>query len=116
MLCTKLYVFVWPGFRKSFCEPVTGTNQLILLFSSYAAYAQQCQQCPLADACIKEYMRATTKIKADYKKGVAELHKGREQTMRQQFSPRMALADQGDLGAVIQTEIDKLKDCLSKIR
>src|SRR4029079_2170988 len=28
------YVLVWPGLRKSFCEPETGTNQLILLFSN----------------------------------------------------------------------------------
>ena len=88
----------------------------ITLFFSGAAYAQECRECVLADACIKEYTRATAQIKKDYKKGTAELRKGREQTMREQFSPRMALANQGDLGTVIASEIDKLKDGLGKIR
>ena len=89
---------------------------VIMLFSCAAAYAQECKECVLADACIKEYTRATTQIKKDYKKGVAELRKGREQTLRDQFSPRMTLANQGDLGTVIASEIDKLRDCLGKIR
>jgi len=88
----------------------------IVLFFGSSAYAQECRECVAADACIKAYMRATTQIKRDYKKGVVELRKGREQTLRDQFSPRMALANQGDLGTVVASEIDKLRDCLSKIR
>jgi hypothetical protein len=88
----------------------------IVLFFGTAAYAQECRECLLADACIKEYTRATAQIKKEYKRGAAELRKGREQTLRQQFSPRMALANQGDLGTVIASEIDKLSDCLGKIR
>ena len=88
----------------------------IVLFFGTAAYAQECQECVLADACIKEYTRSTSQIKKDYRKGAAVLRKGREQTMREQFSPRMALANQGDLGTVIASEIDRLRDCLSKIR
>jgi hypothetical protein len=89
---------------------------ITMLFFGAAAHAQQCPECLLADACIKEYTRATAKIKADYKKGAAELRKGREQTLRDQFSPRLTLANQGDLGAVIASEIDKLRDCLGKVR
>ena len=87
-----------------------------MLFFGTAAYAQDCRECVLADACIKEYTRATAQIKKDYKKGAAELRKGREQTLREQFSPRMTLANQGDLGTVIASEIDKLRDCLGKVR
>lgn len=89
---------------------------MTMLFFGATAYAQECRECVLADACIKEYTRTTTQLKRDYKKGTAELRKGREQTLREQFSPRMALADQGDLGTVIASEIDKLRDCLGKIR
>jgi len=89
---------------------------MIMLFFSGAVYAQECRECVLADACIKEYARASAKIRADYRKGVGEVRKGREQTLREQFSPRMTLADQGDLGAVIASEIDRLRDCLGKIR
>jgi hypothetical protein len=87
-----------------------------MLFFGGAAHAQECRECVLADACIKAYTRVTAQINRDYKKGVAELRKGREQTLREQFSPRMMLANQGDLGTAIASEIDKLRDCLGKIR
>ena len=89
---------------------------LALFLYASAAQAQQCPECVSADACIKDYARAATQIRSDYKKGVAEQRKGREQTMRQQFAPQATLASEGDLGAVMRVEIDKLKDCLSKIR
>jgi hypothetical protein len=89
---------------------------MMMLFFGAAAHAQECKECVLADACIKEYTRTTTQMKKDYKKGAAELRKGHEQTLREQFSPRMTLANQGDLGAVIASEIEKLRDCLGKVR
>jgi hypothetical protein len=87
---------------------------LILLLGT-SAHAQQCAECSLADACIKEYSRATTKIKADYKKGIAEQRKGREQSLREHFSPRATVTQEG-LGQAIWSEIGKLGDCLSKVR
>lgn len=81
-----------------------------------AASAQQCAQCALTDACIKEYTQATAKIKKDYKKGAAEQQKGREQTLSQRFSERAVLAGQGSLDSAIAPEIDKLKDCLSRVK
>ena len=89
---------------------------LTLFLYASAALAQQCPECGAADACIKDYARATAQIKSDYKKGVAEQRKGREQTLRQQFAPQSTLASEGDLGAVIRVEINKLKDCLAEIR
>ena len=89
---------------------------LTLFLCASAAQAQQCPECVSADTCIKDYARVTAQIKSDYKKGVAEQRKGREQTMRQQFAPQATLASEGDLGAVIRVEIDKLKECLTRIR
>ena len=89
---------------------------MIMLVFGTAIHAQECRECVLADACIKEYTHTTAQIKKYYKKGAAELRKGREQTLREQFSPKISLADQGNLGAVIASEIDKLRDCLGKIR
>jgi hypothetical protein len=54
--------------------------------------------------------------KGGLQKGRRRTSQGREQTMRDQFSPRMTLADQGDLGAVIMLEVGKLKDWLGRIR
>ncbi len=87
----------------------------IVLFAK-AASAQQCPQCTAADACIKDYTRAITKIKSDYKKGVAEERKGREQSLRDRFSPRSAVTDQESFEQAIRLEIEKLKDCLGKGR
>jgi hypothetical protein len=88
---------------------------LIFVLVGNAAGAQQCQECAVADVCIKDYTRAVTKIKADYKKGVADQRKGREQSLRDRFSPRSAVTDRDGLEQVIRAEIEKLKDCLGKV-
>lgn len=88
---------------------------LIVLFGS-AANAQECPQCSAADTCIKDYTRAVAKIKADYKKGVADQRKGREQSLGDRFSPRSAVTDRNSLEQAVQSEIDKLKECLGKVR
>jgi hypothetical protein len=88
---------------------------LITLLFAGPAQAQQCAKCSSADTCIKEYTRATNKIKADYKKDLAVQRKGREQTLSEHFSTRAALA-QESLGQAIGPQIDKLNDCLSKVR
>jgi hypothetical protein len=69
-----------------------------------------------ADACIKDYARATARLNADYKKGVAAQQKGREQSLRDRFAPRSAVTDLDGLAQAIRSEIDRLKDCLDKVR
>ena len=71
---------------------------------SSSANAQQCPQCSAADACIREYMRSATKIKADHVKAIAAQRKAGDQT------------GSVDQGPSVQPDIDKLKDCLGRIR
>lgn len=89
---------------------------LIGLMISGPAVAQQCPQCTAADICIRDYARAVAKIKADYRKGMKEQRKGREQSLREHFSARAMLAEEGGVGGAVQLEIDKLRDCLGRIR
>ena len=77
---------------------------MAFLVGSAVANAQQCPQCSAADACIREYARDTTKLKADHIRAIAALRKGNGQ-----ITP----ASQGNFSG--QKEIDKLKDCLGKI-
>ena len=86
---------------------------LAMSLSASAANAQQCSRCLLADACIKQYSQVTAKIQKDYKKAVAEQRRGREQPLGQRFSERAVVA--GNFDALIDSEIEKLKDCLTKI-
>jgi hypothetical protein len=86
---------------------------LAMSLSANAVNAQQCSKCLLADACIKQYSQVTTKIQKDYRKAAAEQRKGREQTLRQRFSEPAVVV--GNLDALIHSEVEKLKDCLSKI-
>ena len=88
----------------------------ILVLFGCAASAQQCPQCTAADACIKDYTRAVAKIKSDYRKGVADQRKGREQSLRDRFSARSAVTDPGKLEQAIRSEIERLRDCLGKSR
>ena len=89
---------------------------LIGIVFATAAQAQQCPQCTAADSCIRDYTRAVAKVKIDYRKGMAEQRKGRERSLRDHFSSRVTLADEGNISAAVQLEVDKLKDCLARIR
>jgi len=77
---------------------------LAALLISSSANAQQCPQCSAADACISDYTRGATKIKADHVRAIAAQRKAGDQT-----GPT-------DQGPSVQPDIDKLKDCLGKIR
>jgi hypothetical protein len=87
---------------------------LAISLSVSAANAQQCSKCLLADACIKQYSQATAKIQKEYKKAAAEQRRGREQPLGQRFSEPAVVA--GNFDALIYSEIENLKDCLTKIR
>jgi len=86
---------------------------ITFLFGSIAN-AQQCPQCAAADACIKDYTRAISKIKSDNRKGTAAQRKGREQSLSERFLPRSAVADRDSFDQAIHAKIDRLRDCLSK--
>jgi hypothetical protein len=78
---------------------------LTALLIGSSANAQQCQQCSAADVCIREYTHSIVKQRADRVRAVAAQVKEGQQTTRP------------DLGALnVQPDIDKLKDCIGKIR
>jgi hypothetical protein len=78
---------------------------VVFLLVSSAASAQQCAQCTAASGCIREFDRTITKLKADRVRLVAA-----QRTVGAQPSQTV----QGALS--VGQEIDKLKDCLGKIR
>lgn len=85
---------------------------LVGIVFATAAQAQQCPQCAAAETCIRDYSRAVAKLKIDYRKGIAEQRKGRERSLREHFSPRVTLANEGNISAAVQLEVDRLRDCL----
>lgn len=85
-------------------RPMRALLFLAALLISSSANAQQCPQCSAADACIREYTRSATKIKADHVRAIAAQRKAGDQTGPTDQSPS------------VQPDIDKLKDCLGKIR
>lgn len=90
---------------------------LIFLFMVSGAYAQQCGECTLADACIKEYLQKIAKIKAENKHSIEDWQKGaRENKLSADLSRRGTLQLQESLGTIVRFEIEKLKDCLGKIK
>jgi len=88
---------------------------ITFLFGSIAN-AQQCPQCAAADACIKDYTRAVSKIRSDYRKGITDLRKGREESLQDRFSARSAVTDRASLDQAMRSEIERLRDCLGKVR
>ena len=70
------------------------------------AYAQQCQQCAGVEVCFREYAREVAKLRTDHIRTLLAQRKDTGQPPP---------ANQ-DINFSVQTQIDRLKDCLSSIR
>ena len=93
---------------------------LNFLLAMSGAYAQQCGECTLADACIREYSRAVAKTKAEAKKGIHEFQSRIGETNLSEsdsinLSRRGTGLIQKNSNMVVRLQIETLKECLGKI-
>jgi len=93
---------------------------LIVASLASSAYAQQCPECTLADACLREYSAAVTKIRADAQKREADHQKAmRDLNLGKKgddLAQRGTLQMRENMKFLVRLEIDALKECLGKIR
>jgi len=88
----------------------------IALLASSAAAAQECQTCSSADACIKTYLKATSDAQKATKQGIRDWKQNLDKKASAEFSSKGTLALQDAMESQIRLELDRLKDCLAKIR
>jgi hypothetical protein len=88
---------------------------LILLVSSAAA-AQECQTCSMADACIKAYLKATSEAQSATKQAVRDWKQNLDRKASAELSSRGTLALQNTMEEQVRSELERLKECLAKIK
>jgi len=87
----------------------------ILLVSSAAA-AQECQTCSTADACITAYHKAATEAQKATKQAIRDWKQNLDKKASAELSSRGTLALQDTMETQVRSEIERLKECLAKIK
>jgi hypothetical protein len=88
---------------------------LALLVSSTAT-AQECQICSAADACIKTYLKATSEAQKATKQAIRDWKQNLDRKASAEFFSKGTLALEGAMDSEIRSDLDRLKECLAKIR
>ena len=88
---------------------------LTLLVSS-AATAQECQTCSNADACITTYVKAASEAQKATKQAIRDWKQNLDRKASAEFSSRGTLALQNAMESQVRSDLDRLKECLAKIK
>ncbi|MGV7217162.1 hypothetical protein [Bradyrhizobium sp. UFLA05-112] len=91
------------------------TALLALLLSSPAA-AQDCQTCSMADACMKEYGKATSEAQRATRQAIRDWKQNLDRKASAELSSRGIAALQDTMETQVRSELERLKECLAKIR
>ena len=88
----------------------------LTLLVSGAASAQECKTCSLADACIKTYLMAASEAQTATKQAIRDWKQNLDRKASADLSGRGTAALQDAMVAQVRQELDRLKECLTKIR
>ncbi len=86
-----------------------------LLVSSPVA-AQECKSCAEADACIQTYVKATATAQRATKVAIRDWQQNLDKKASPEFSSRGMAALQSLMDTQVRSELDRLKECLAKIK
>jgi hypothetical protein len=88
---------------------------LALLLSSPAA-AQDCQICSTADSCIQAYVKAASQAQKETKQAVRDWKQNLDRKASGELLSKGTAALQGAMESQVRSELDRLKECLAKIK
>ena len=91
------------------------TATLALIISSPAA-AQECQTCSSADACIQAYLKATSQAQKEIKQAIRDWKENLDKKASGELFSKGSAALQGTLESQVHLEMERLKECLAKIK
>lgn len=91
------------------------TTTIALLLSSPAA-AQECQTCTSADACIQTYVKATAQAQREIKQAIRDWRENLDRKASGELFSKGTAALQGAMETQIRVELERLKECLAKIK
>ena len=88
----------------------------LALLVSAAAGAQECQMCSTADTCITAYVKATAEAQKATKVAIRDWQQNLDKKASAEFSSRGTTALQTVMLSQVRSELDRLKECLAKIK
>jgi hypothetical protein len=88
---------------------------LALLLSSPLA-AQECKSCLEADACIQTYLKAVSEAQRATKVAIRDWQQNLDKKTSAEFSSKGMAALQNVMVSQVRSELDRLKECLAKIK
>ena len=89
---------------------------ILTLLVLSAAAAQECKTCSMADACTKAYFKATSEAQSATKQAIRDWKQNLDRKASAELSSRGALALQDTMETQVRSELERLKECLAKIR
>ena len=88
----------------------------IALLASSAAAAQECQTCSMADACTKTYLKAASEAERATKQAIRDWKQNLDKKASAELYSKGTVALQDAMDAQVRLELERLKDCLAKIK
>ena len=88
---------------------------LALLVSSAAA-AQECQTCSTVEACSTAYHKAAAEAQRATKQAIRDWKQNLDRKASAELSNRGTLALQDAMETQVSSDLERLKECLAKIR
>jgi hypothetical protein len=88
---------------------------LTLLVSSAAA-AQECQTCSMADSCITTYLKAASQAQKAAKQAIRDWKQDLDKKASAELASRGTLALQDAMETQVHLELERLKECLAKVK
>jgi hypothetical protein len=91
------------------------TATLALLVSGPVA-AQECKSCSEVDACIQTYVKAVSTAQRATKAAIRDWQQNLDRKASPEFFSRGTAALQGAMDSEVRSELERLKECLAKIK
>jgi hypothetical protein len=88
---------------------------LALLVSAPAA-AQECQTCSSADTCIQTYLKAVSLAQREVKQAIRDWKENLDKKASSELFSKGAVALQSAMESQVRSELERLKECLAKIK
>jgi hypothetical protein len=88
----------------------------LILLVSHAAAAQECKTCAMADACTKTYLKAANEAQTATKQAIRDWKQNLDRKASTELSSRGTAALQDAMETQVRSELERLKECLAKIR
>ena len=107
---------MWPSDRLAGKPMKVLAAILALLVSSAAAAQEECKTCSKAEACITAYHKAAAEAQSVTKQAIRDWKENLDKKASAELSSRGTLALQDTMETQVSSDIERLKDCLTKIR